>query len=343
MKKKYSGLAVSAAVLLVLVGGYAGLSYYNDVKEAAEASAEDSGIAIEMPDRDSISSIQLSNEDTSFTLTKSDTSWICVQDKEFPLSESLSDDFVNNFTGISAVRELGSVDSDEDYGFTSTSPSVTITTTEDETCTFLLGNTNDMTGDYYLKREDTGKVYTISSGIAEPFQKTLYDLAEIESLPSVNSENVKSLSILEGGRTMTFTSSTTGSVTTWQVKESMAPQNADAVSPQKAIVNNTTSLVDGLGSLSFDRLADYKEENLEKYGLKNPSMSITVSYTDNEDSQEFTLYVGDQAEDGSCYVRLSDSNFIYTMSSDSISSFQGLSIDDYLETETEEAESETDS
>lgn len=96
------------------------------------------------------------NEDTSFTLTKSDTSWICVQDKEFPLSESLSDDFVSSFTGISAVRELGSVDSDEVYGFTSTSPSVTITTTEDETCTFVLGNTNDMTGDYYLKREDTG-------------------------------------------------------------------------------------------------------------------------------------------------------------------------------------------
>lgn len=79
-----------------------------------------------------------------------------MQDKEFPLSESLSDDFVSSFTGISAVRELGSVDSDEDYGFTSTSPSVTITTTEDETCTFVLGNTNDMTGDYYLKREDTG-------------------------------------------------------------------------------------------------------------------------------------------------------------------------------------------
>lgn len=342
IKQKYFGLIAAAAALVVLAGGYAGLSYYNNIKESEDAAQTDAGVSIAMPDFDSISSIQLSNENTSFTLTKSDESWICVQDKSFPLSDSLSDEFVSAFTGMGAVRELGAAANDEDYGFGTASPSVTVTTAEDAACTLILGDANDMTGDYYMKREDTGKVYTIDSNAAEAFQKTLYDLAEIESLPSVSSENVKSLSILEDGRTLTFTSSVTGSVTTWQVKESIAPQNADAVSSQKAAVSSAATLVDGLGNLSFDRLADSKEDNLEKYGLKNPSLTITVSYTSSSETSEeeqFTLYAGDQTEDGSYYVKLAGSSNIYTMSSDLLSSFQGLSIDDYLE----EAEAETTS
>ena len=69
-----------------------------------------------------------------------------------------------------------------------------------------------MTGDYYLKREDSGEIYTVSSSLADSFHKTLTDLAEIESFPTISSDNVQELSITEEGTTLLFESSTTGSV-----------------------------------------------------------------------------------------------------------------------------------
>ena len=45
-----------------------------------------------------------------------------------------------------------------------------------------------------------------------------------------------------------------------------------------------TTLVDHLGNLSFDSFVDHKEENKEKYGLKNPSMTINFQYTEATNS-----------------------------------------------------------
>ena len=83
-------------------------------------------------------------------------------------------------------------------------------------------------------------------------------------------------------------------------------------------------------------IADVEEQILEKYGLKNPSMMINFQYTEATDSDDATteaesetdtssetanetepaeilsgtLYVGEQAEDGSYYVQLDGSNNI---------------------------------
>ena len=130
-----------------------------------------------------------------------------------------------------------------------------------------------------------------------------------------------------------------------------------------------TTLVDHLGNLSFESFVDYKEAGKEQYGLKNPSMTLTFQYTEATDSVENeltseaesetetetknetetvpaeilsrTLYVGDQADDGSYYVQLAGSSNIYRMSEDKLSYFQTLNYDDYPE--TEEASSETES
>lgn len=352
MNKKYSGLLIAIVILFVLGTGYAFLVYHNRSLEAASASArQENSITIPAPDAAQISSFQLSNENTSFTLTKSNDSWICVQDRNFPLSDSLAGEFVNGFTALNAVRDLGRLENVEEYGFSASSPTVSITTTDDTSCTFTLGSKNSTTGDYYLRREDTKDIYTINEASANLFQKTLNDLAEIENLPSVSSENVTALAISENDQTLSFQSSQIGSVKSWQVS---AVQNADSAetgtSPRKAVVNTVTALVDKLGSLAFDSFADYKEKNLEKYGLKNPSMTITVNYitkadassesetsSDAEassDTEKFILYVGSQTDEGAYYVKLSNNSSIYTISASTLSSFQNLTIDDFLQKET---------
>ena len=142
-----------------------------------------------------------------------------------------------------------------------------------------------MTGDYYLKREDSGEIYTVSSSLADSFHKTLTDLAEIESFPTISSDNVQELSITKEGTTLLFESSTTGSVKTWQISQSQDGGKTEST-PEKATVNTVTTLVDHLGNLSFDSFVDHKEENKEKYGLKNPSMTINFQYTEATNSDD---------------------------------------------------------
>lgn len=371
MKKKSFGLAAAVAVLIVLGGSYTLLANHNRIQESESAAAEsETGVAVATIASDKVSSFQLADGDTSFTLTKTDNSWICVQDETFPLSNDAASELVNTFTSLQAVRDLGTAQDGENYGFSENAPTVTLTSSDSTNCSFVLGEANSMTGDYYLKREDSGEIYTVSSSLADSFHKTLTDLAEIESFPTISSDNVQELSITKEGTTLLFESSTTGSVKTWQISQSQDGGKTEST-PEKATVNTVTTLVDHLGNLSFDSFVDHKEENKEKYGLKNPSMTINFQYTEATNSDDATteaesetdtssetesetanetepaeilsgtLYVGEQEEDGSYYVQLDGSNNIYLMSADKLSAFQGLNYDDYPESEEESTESET--
>ena len=221
MKKKSFGLAAAVAVLIVLGGSYALLANHNRIQELESAAAEsETGVAVATIASDKVSSFQLADGDTSFTLTKTDNSWICVQDETFPLSNDAASELVNTFTSLQAVRDLGTAQDGENYGFSENAPTVTLTSSDSTNCSFVLGEANSMTGDYYLKREDSGEIYTVSSSLADSFHKTLTDLAEIESFPTISSDNVQELSITEEGTTLLFESSTTGSVKTWQISQS---------------------------------------------------------------------------------------------------------------------------
>lgn len=374
MKKNTMGLLISVTVLAVLASSYALLANHNRIQEAKEDAAEsETGIDISTVAADKLSSFQLADGDTSFTLTKTDTGWTCVQDETFPLSDDSADELVNAFVSLDVVRDLGTAQDGEDYGFTETSAAVTLTSSDSTSCRLILGNANSTTGDYYVKREDNNEVYTVSSTLADSFHKTLADLAVIETFPAVSSDNVQSLSVTEKDNTLIFHGSTTGSVKTWDISQSEDGGKTEST-PEKATVNTVTTLVDHLGNLSFESFVDYKEAGKEQYGLKNPSMTLTFQYTEATDSVENeltseaesetetetknetenetetvpaeilsrTLYVGDQADDGSYYVQLAGSSNIYRMSEDKLSYFQNLNYDDYPETEEPSSETESE-
>ena len=115
MKKKSFGLAAAVAVLIVLGGSYALLANHNRIQESESAAAEsETGVAVATIASDKVSSFQLADGDTSFTLTKTDNSWICVQDETFPLSNDAASELVNTFTSprlcvILALHRMGKI------------------------------------------------------------------------------------------------------------------------------------------------------------------------------------------------------------------------------------------
>lgn len=115
MKKKSFGLAAAVAVLIVLGGSYTLLANHNRIQESESAAAEsETGVAVATIASDKVSSFQLADGDTSFTLTKTDNSWICVQDETFPLSNDAASELVNTFTSsrlcvILALHRMGKI------------------------------------------------------------------------------------------------------------------------------------------------------------------------------------------------------------------------------------------
>ena len=288
MKKNTLRLIVSASVLVVLAGSYALLANQNRIQQAKEDAAEsETGIDVSTAAADKISSFQLADGDTSFTLTKTDSGWTCVQDKHFPLSGDSADELVNAFVSFNAVRDLGTAQDGEDYGFSSASATVTLTSSDDTSCRLVLGNANSTTGDYYMKREDTNEVYTVSSSLADSFHKTLADLAVIETFPTVSSDNVQSLSVTENNSSLIFASSRTGSVKTWDISRSEDAGKTEST-PEKATVNTVTTLIEmGIipvvnenDTVSYDEIEIGDNDNLSAVVADLVDADLLVLFSD---------------------------------------------------------------
>ena len=111
--------------------------------------------------------------------------------------------------------------------------------------------------------------------------------------------------------------------------ENQADENADSETDgSESLDENADSETDGSESLDED--ADSETDG-------NESLDEDVDVADTEDSEpetemvdrELVIQVGDQSSDGGRYVRVNDSNEIYTISEDSLDTFLGKTNADF--------------
>ena len=182
---------------------------------------------------------------------------------------------------------------------------------------------------------------------------SLYDYAQGEDFPTIDSSTVKKVQVSENKDSYVLEENSDGA--TWNVS---GDGSSDKESADTTAAGNVTS---GLGSFAFDQFVNYNAEDLSQYGLDKPYATIAVDYqeevkndstdstesgendstasesdsessdtTDTDSSSEdadsktttvdkqLVIYVGDEAGDGSRYVTV-DNKQIYTMSTDTLS------------------------
>ena len=90
-----------------------------------------------------------------------------------------------------------------------------------------------------------------------------------------------------------------------------------------------SSLASTLSGMVYSGLMDYNAEDLSVYGLDQPAAEIYIRYKEEIEEEEeepetveknFTLYVGNQDENGNYYVRMEGSGQVHRVSSESLSS-----------------------
>ena len=352
---KKSTKLVSAVVVLAVLGGvYVGLNTYVSKEEKAESSSEEeSKTEVFSMKTDDIKSLEFIVDKKEVTFEKKDDSWVKKDETAFPVNQTTLDSAASAIETVEADRVLEDVEDLAEYGLDSPSNTV-IVDTADGTTKFNIGDENTSTNQYYISRDDDDStVYVVAADTVSPFMNSLYDYAQGEDFPTIDSSTVKKVQVSENKDSYVLEENSDGA--TWNVS---GDGSSDKESADTTAAGNVTS---GLGSFAFDQFVNYNAENLSQYGLDKPYATITVDYqeeveddstdstesgendstasesdsensdtTDTDSSSEdadsktttvdkqLVIYVGDEAGDGSRYVTV-DNKQIYTMSTDTLS------------------------
>ena len=301
---KKSTKLVSAVVVLAVLGGvYVGLNTYVTKEESTESSEEESKTEVYSAKTDDIKSLEFIIDKKDTVFEKKDDSWVKKDETAFPVNQTTLDSAASALEKVEADRVLENVDDLTEYGLDSPSNSVTVTT-DDGTTKFNIGDENTSTNQYYIAKDDEDStVYVVSSSTVTPFMNSLYDYAQGEDFPTIDSSTVKKVQVSQDEDSYILEENSDGA--TWDV----STDGSDKETADTTAAGNVTS---GLGSLAYDQFTDYNAEDLSKYGLDKPYATITVDYqeeaendssdeseSDSEASESVTEDNTDSAEDNS--------------------------------------------
>ncbi len=252
--------------------------------------------------------------------------WYWDNDTNFPIDGEKMKNLLNIFSDIKAAFIIEQPEDLSAYGLER--PEYTINlSTEDEQYTFLLGNLSEMDSQRYFSMGD-GNVYLITEDITEQLNISADDLMLHDDIPDFDTIQEISFTGLENYTVVLSENSTAAyklqDIYFATIEGQSLPTDTDNVEDYLSFIT----------SLSLNNYASYNltDELLAEYGLDNPQLTVTVKYTNEssaENINEFVLTIGrnpsellendeDDAGDESitAYVRIADSQVVYTLTSD---------------------------
>lgn len=345
MKSKTVKLVSGVAVLAVLSCAYLGVTSYVDSQEEKEAEAADTGVSLVEMDSEDITSVSFISEDGEQEIfEKKENSWIKKEEENFPVSQDTIDGAVNSLAALDADQELKEPEDLSEYDLDKPQNEIVLTAQDGSETVLLVGMKNEASGQYYVKKSDQDKVYLVSGTALESFMGTAYKFAEADSFPTVTSAAIKEVQAdKENGYTLS------------QAKDSLYWYVSDGKTSEQADTSKAGAVTSAIGSLTYGDFVDYNCTDPAKYGFDTPYAIISATYmaeenteadtdvseaseqdgssgeeqeeaeetadtSEKEDTQtEKTLEicVGDEI-DGSRYVKVNDSNEVYTIPEESL-------------------------
>jgi hypothetical protein len=302
MKKKTVKMVSSIAALAVLSGAYIGVKTYVEKQEEKEQESleeEETTTNVFSASADSIESLGFFIDDSEVVFEKDEESWKKKDETDFPVDQDAVESAVSAIESIESDRVLEDVEDLSEYGLDNPSNTITVTVssesdsgseedddednenTETTTVTtetvIYVGDKNDSISQYYIKlNDDDSTVYVVDSSVISPFQKTLYDYAEEESFPSIDSADITRVEVDKGNES-SYSISAEESSGTWIVN------NANGSESEKSDSAKATSLVSSVSSMAYDDFINYNAEDLSEYGLDEPYAEIIIDYDEEQE------------------------------------------------------------
>ena len=285
-RKKKKTIILLVMILLLIVANGAASAWNDKSEKKKEKEAEASKIYL--TDAGDITAYSYSDGNQNMSFTKADDTWEYDEDNEIPVNQDTVQSTADAIRQMEAVRELENPDQLSDYGLDKPSYTIQFQDNDGVTTEILIGN--GAGENYYATVGDSGKVYTISSDFQNYLQFDLTNLVQYDTVPSIGSGNLKSVTITENGTDTVY-------------------EDDDQVG----------ELAGGFGTLSLTDCVNYhaSTEDLAEYGLdEGQRITAKAIYTDSSDKEQtFTVYLGKTDDAGeNRYIMVEGSDMVYRIS-----------------------------
>ena len=194
-RKKKKTIILLVMILLLIVANGAASAWNDKSEKKKEKEAEASKIYL--TDASDITAYSYSDGSQNMSFAKVDDTWEYDEDNEIPMNQDTVQSTADAIRQMEAVRELENPDQLSDYGLDKPSYTIQFQDNDGVTTEILIGN--GAGENYYATVGDSGKVYTISSGFQNYLQFDLTNLVQYDTVPSIGSGNLKSVTITENG------------------------------------------------------------------------------------------------------------------------------------------------
>ena len=315
-----------------------GITKYEEEKELIKNSDE---IILEL-DSEKVTALSWEYDEEHLAFHK-DENWYWDEDETFPVDEDKIMDMLDMFESFGVSFVIEEVEDYAQYGLDD--PMCTIRVeTETETYKLELGDYSTMDSERYVTLGD-GKVYLVQKDPFDTFERTISDMILHDEIPPVSEAEEILFTGAEETRIFYEKNSdkTYGDYDVYFMEqgEESLPLDTPTMNDYLRIIRN----------LNLKEYVTYNatEEELSTYGMTEPELTISLTYTaedeetEEESAETFVLHVSrnpeelerekkegseDTEEEINAYARIGESPIIYKISDEDYKALTAVSYND---------------
>lgn len=339
--KRAKRLYVLLGVLVVVCIAAFAVVKHEERQEEIRNSGE---IVLEI-DPETVDALSWEYESESLAFHKDET-WQYDEDAAFPVSEEKIQELLESFQALEAAFIIEEVTDYSQYGLDNPVCTIHLSAGEED-YEIKLGNYSTMDSQRYLSTGD-GNVYLVEDDPMEDYEITIRDMIANDETPSfgqvtgIQFEGADSYQVV-------YQEYSEESPYTYCSEDVYFRQEGEDLKPLDT--NLVESYLSGIENLTLDNYMTYQAgtEDLSQYGLDAPELTVTVTYTPEEDeegeSQTFTLHISrspeeraaaendaaseeDEEEEITAYARVGDSEIVYQITGESYEKLIAAGYDD---------------
>ncbi|MEN8904706.1 MAG: DUF4340 domain-containing protein [Clostridiales bacterium] len=293
----------SVIILFIVVLIFGGLAFYftkfytpkaEDVEEEDQTTPAETITVVEYGDK--LNSFSFSSNDVKYEFVKSDDKWKISEPKDFKYDNTTIDTTVGYLSTLTADKLIGEdVKNLEDFGLDKPSMELTIKSDDKKQEVIQIGDETSSKSGYYLKLKDHGKVYVISTYVAESLKLSKSSLLVKDILPS-KAEDIKLIALYKNGK-LSFEANSKSDA--WKIGK---PIKADSDG------SSLIAMAEAIPTIKVESYID--DKNIEECGLDNPSYELLCGTKDKETKVLFGI---EKVKGTSIYAKLDGKDEIFTI------------------------------
>ena len=287
----------STLILVVVLAGLGAYIYFVDSKRPA-ASADGSSETKEKVftvEADKINELRITTQGETSLLRKSEAGWKMVEPTAVDADPPEVIGVATALTNIDIVRVVDDNATNlEQFGLAEPSTTVAFKAEGGASGTLKLGNKNATQGEIYAIKNDDKRVFLISAFQETSFNRKPFDLRDKKIL-KFDRDNADSLVLAKGASSIEMARA--GSE--WKVVKPV---------PSRSDYTAIEGFLTRLSSANMSKLLEENPNDLAKYGLDKPSMTVTIG----SGSAKTVLQVG-KTEGGDTYAKDASRPMVFTV------------------------------